>query len=326
MILPNFGEYPHTNNECKYKWINQNNTIFVLLKIGALHLSGMLEMTSIIVIKIKIMQYDPIKKSLGKVFNSTPFLRKSFYGMLDLLFLRAWYSNRELKNMAKRSDAPQNILDAGSGYGQHTYRLARIFKKANITGYDIKQEQIDDCNGFMKTQQLDDRVRFEYADLTNFSVEDKFDLIISCDVMEHIEEDVAVFKSFYKTIADNGTLLITTPSDEGDHEDEHGEHHGDAAFIDEHVRDGYSPRDLEEKLRVAGFTNIDIKYTYGTPGKLAWKLSMKWPIQILGASKVFFILLPFYYILTYPWAFVLNYIDTKTEQKVGNGILAIVKK
>ena len=37
------------------------------------------------------MQYDPIKRSLGTVFNNNPLLRKLFYRLLDLLLLRAWH-------------------------------------------------------------------------------------------------------------------------------------------------------------------------------------------------------------------------------------------
>ena len=43
------------------------------------------------------MQYDPIKRSLGKVFNKNPFLRKLFYQLLDLLLLRAWHIRKELR-------------------------------------------------------------------------------------------------------------------------------------------------------------------------------------------------------------------------------------
>jgi 2-polyprenyl-3-methyl-5-hydroxy-6-metoxy-1,4-benzoquinol methylase len=33
----------------------------------------------------------------------------------------------------------------------------------------------------------------------------------SVDVMEHIEEDVEVFKNFYQSLKDGGVLLISTP-------------------------------------------------------------------------------------------------------------------
>ena len=52
------------------------------------------------------MQYDPIKHSLGKVFNSTPFLRKVFYRLLDLLLLRSWHIRRELKKLLQEHAVP----------------------------------------------------------------------------------------------------------------------------------------------------------------------------------------------------------------------------
>ena len=43
------------------------------------------------------MQYDPIKRRLGHLFNRTPTLRILFYRLLDLLLLRSWHIRRELK-------------------------------------------------------------------------------------------------------------------------------------------------------------------------------------------------------------------------------------
>jgi hypothetical protein len=48
---------------------------------------------------------------------------------------------------------------------------------------------------------------------------------------------------------------------------------------------------------------------------------MKYPIQLLGVSKLFFIIIPFYYIITYPFAFVLNYLDTVMTHKTGTGLI-----
>ena len=272
------------------------------------------------------MQYDPIKRTLGTFFNSLPFLRIIFYKLLDWLFLRAWYVNRELRKIAAEHSDQFEILDAGSGYGQYSYRMAKLFPKASIYSVDVKTEQIEDCNQFFAQQGLSDRVKFDFADLTKFTSDQKFDLILSVDVMEHIVEDRAVLKNFYNVLSDDGLLLITTPSDAGDHDEEHGEHQASAAFVDEHVRDGYNIDELKEKLATAGFTRVDVKFTYGKPGKLAWKLSMKWPIQVLNFSKVFFILLPFYYIVAYPIAALLNYIDTKGEHTIGNGLLVKARK
>ena len=181
------------------------------------------------------MQYDPIKRSLGSVFNRSPFLRKLFYRLLDLLLLRSWHIKKALKQWKKGVGNDANILDAGSGFGQYVYHFSTMHPNWKIKGVDVKEEQIEDCNHFFKQIGLQGRINFEYADLTKFSEPETYNLILSVDVMEHILEDVLVFQNFYKSMKAGAMLLISTPSDQGGSEvhDEEA-----SSFIDEHVRDG----------------------------------------------------------------------------------------
>lgn len=263
------------------------------------------------------MQYDPIKRSLGDVFNKNPFLRKLFYHLLDLLLLRTWHIHDELKKWKSSNNSkPVKILDAGAGFGQYSYYLSEE-KNHNILAVDVKDEQVADCNRFF--QQIGrNNVVFEVADLTQFQKPDTYNLILSVDVMEHILEDVLVFKNFCASLKDGGMLLISTPSDQGGSDVHEG---SDSSFIEEHVRDGYNVKDIEDKLKSAGFTKVDVRYSYGAPGKIAWRLSMKYPILMLGASKLFFVVLPFYYLITYPFSFVLNYFDMTMNHPTGTGLI-----
>ena len=269
------------------------------------------------------MQYDPIKRSLGNVFNRTPALRKLFYRLLDLLLLRSWHIRREIRILKSDGFNPRDIADAGSGFGQYVFYLSNKFPSARITGLDIKQEQVDNCNSFFSSINRQEKVSFEYADLTTLDVNEAYDLILSVDVMEHIEDDRTVFKRFYKGLKPGGVLLISTPSDQGG-SDVHHEHA--ESFIDEHVRDGYGFGEIEEKLKEAGFSNIHISYSYGNPGKISWKLSMKYPILLANASKLFLLLLPFYYLITYPFCFLLNLADVRQDHTTGTGLIVRCKK
>ncbi|MBN2807521.1 MAG: class I SAM-dependent methyltransferase [Prolixibacteraceae bacterium] len=270
------------------------------------------------------MQYDPIKRSLGSVFNKSTGLRKMFYRLLDGLLLRSWHVRRELRKWK----APENpvILDAGSGFGQYTYRMSQYFPSALIKAVDVKEEQILDCNQFFLKLKLNSRVIFEKADLTTFTEPGQYDLILSVDVMEHIEEDVKVFHNFYESMADNGLLIISTPSDQGGSDThEHG-HDEVTGFIDEHVRDGYNMEEIKEKLRNVGFSKVHARYQYGKPGHLSWLLSMKYPILLLGVSKIFFVILPFYYLLVFPVSALLNWFDVKIEHAKGTGLIVTAYK
>jgi SAM-dependent methyltransferase len=268
------------------------------------------------------MEYDPIKRWLGNVFNRTLLLRKLFYSLLDLLLLRAWHVNKELRSLKKRLHSGNiRILDAGSGFGQYSYRMSRIFPGSVIKGVDVKDEQIDDCNRFFSLAGLHKRVIFEYSDLATFIEPYSYDLILSVDVMEHIEKDELVFSNFYKSLRNNGVLLISTPSNLGGSDVHEYDQSMVQGFIGEHVRDGYGITDITKKLNQVGFTEVEARYTYGSPGSLSWKLSMKYPILMLDKSKVFFILLPFYYLITFPFCIILNYLDVNIRNKTGTGLL-----
>jgi hypothetical protein len=117
---------------------------------------------------------------------------------------------------------------------------------------------------------------------------------------------------------EGGILLISTPSDQGG-SDVHDDH--EDSFIDEHVRDGYNIVDIEQKLRTAGFSDVHAGYSYGTPGKISWRLSMKYPVILLNTSKLFYLLLPFYYAVTFPFSLLLNFLDVRLPHKSGTGLI-----
>lgn len=269
------------------------------------------------------MQYDPIKRKLGVVLNRTPAFRKLFYRMLDLLLLRSWHIRKVLRQIEKEKKGPLSVLDAGSGFGQYDYYMARRHKDWHIKGVDVKPEQIADCNAFFDKIGLKN-ARFAEADLTAFDEKETYDLVLCVDVMEHIEEDERVLKNFCHAIKKDGMLLISTPSDRGGSDVHHHDHEeeGTHSFIDEHVRDGYGIREIADKMKRAGFSKTEVYYQYGPAGKLAWKLSMKYPIIILNTSYLFFIILPFYYLLTFPFVLILNYFDVKGKHSTGTGLIA----
>ena len=233
------------------------------------------------------MQYEPIKRSLGRFFAGSLFLRKTLYFLLDLLLLRTWHVKKALRKIASQFPGDASVLDAGSGFGQYSWRMSRKNRHWKINAIDINKEQIDDCNLFFRKTGLAGRVVFKTGDLTALNEINCYNLILSVDVMEHIEEDVLVFKNFYKSLKNDGILLISTPSDKGG-SDVHGSN--EESFIDEHVRDGYSIKDITEKLSLAGFRTIEAGYTYGKPGNISWRLSMKYPIKMLNISYLFFLL------------------------------------
>lgn len=267
------------------------------------------------------MKYDSIKKVFGNIVSKRIFLRKVFYVLLNLMFLRTWHVRKAIRKMFKPNEKLQ-ILDAGMGFGQYTYFMAKRFKASDILAVDVKEEQVEDCRYFFTKCGLSN-ASFDIGDLTKIDLNDKFNFILCVDVMEHIDDDELVFRNFSEALKKSGKLLVNTPSNFGGsdvHDDE------DESFIEEHARSGYSKEDITEKLERTGMKVINFKYTYGKFGTIAWRLGIKYPMLIVGVSKILILMLPVYYLFTLWLVLTLNWLDTITKNEEGTGIVVVAEK
>ncbi|MGA7161274.1 MAG: class I SAM-dependent methyltransferase [Bacteroidota bacterium] len=268
------------------------------------------------------MHYDPIKNVIGNVARTSPLVRRIFYIVLGIMFLREWYVKRALRKVLGGKREPFMMFDAGSGFGQYSYYCAKQFPSATIYAVDVKEEQIADCRFFFSKRKFNN-VSFGVEDLTIPKHTNRFDFILSVDVMEHIQDDVQVFKNFFQALKPGGKVLINTPSNLGG-SDAHDEN--ETSFIGEHARNGYSVDDITRKLKSAGFQMEKVTYTYGPIGSVAWRLGIKYPMLMLNKSKLNFVLLPFYYILTLWLTLLLMYADYKFPNTRGTGLLVVAAK
>ncbi len=267
------------------------------------------------------MKYDPIKKVFGNAVANNSFLRKIFYWLLDLMFLRSWHVRKKVRELYPKN-TKMDIFDAGMGFGQYTYFMAKRFPDSSILAVDVKDEQVEDCRKFFSKCGYNN-VRFEIADLTKIDYKDKFDFILCVDVMEHIVEDELVFKNFYNALKKGGKLLVNTPSNLGGsdaHDDD------DESFIEEHARIGYSKEDITDKMNRAGLEVESFDYAYGKYGTISWRFGIKYPILMAGASKFFILLLPIYYLFTLWFVLILMWLDVHTYNKEGTGVLVVAQK
>lgn len=271
------------------------------------------------------MFYDPIKDRLGRVFSTHPVLQKCFYAMLNVVFLRAWYVRREVRRLmgALPADRTVRVLDAGTGFGQYAYFIASEFPNSDVLAVDIKTDYLDNGRRFIDRTAVGHRVRFAKADLTVLDLDSDFDLVLSVDVMEHIEDDRTVFRNFERVLKPGGYVVINTPSDQGGSDVRDSR---EQSFIQEHVRPGYSRTELTGKLQESGFEIVKCIYTYGRYGSRAWRLLVKWPMQMLSRTSMSIALLPVYYAAALPAGSLLNALDVQDNNETGTGLLVVARK
>lgn len=270
------------------------------------------------------IDYDPLKSVLGRIVARNVLLRRLFYLALGMLFLRQWHVRVQLGRIARaRRVEIKGILDAGAGYGQYSYRLAKLFPEARVLAVDVKAEQIEDGRWFSeKVGQKN--VEYALGDLTAFRRDDFADLAVSVDVMEHIEDDEAVFRNVFATLRTGGQFLIATPSAEK--ETVPGEEFH--SVIGEHVRTGYTEREFREKITRAGFIVEKLRRTY-TPvwGTLSWHILQRIPVRLLTISKLFAVIVVPWMIVLYPIAALCMAIDILNSKSArGGGWLMVARK
>ena len=266
------------------------------------------------------MDYESIKKDFNAVIGRNPLFTRLFYFIFGRLFLRVRYVKKALSGLIAKIDSEKTkILDAGCGSGVYSYYVAKRFKNVEVLAGDIQQTHIDNFSYFIAKTKLKN-ISVELTDLTKMSFENEFDMAISVDVMEHIIDDTKVFLNIHRALKDKGILLLHTPHVSGNSKAHEG------AFNDDHVREGYSAGEITDKLKSVGFNDVSYVITYGKYGQTAWRFLQKIPIFLAAKSKLFYILMPFYLIVVYPISEILMFLDTKTRNTMGGGILVTARK
>jgi 2-polyprenyl-3-methyl-5-hydroxy-6-metoxy-1,4-benzoquinol methylase len=272
------------------------------------------------------VDYDPVKDRLGSFFWRTPARTKLFYRALDTVFLRSWYVRRTLRALIGAAPAgqPFRVLDAGTGFGQYAYWLVKTFPQVTVHAVDIKDDYLERARHFLAQTPYAARVTFGVVDLTQPMAEaDAYDLFLSVDVMEHIEDDRAVFRNARQVLRAGGHIVVNTPSDQGG---SGVTAEGEQSFIGEHVRDGYPLAELTEKLETAGLRVTEQTYTYGPYGSAAWQMLVRWPITALNATWASAVALPLYYAVAAPLGLALNAVDLRHDNATGTGLLVAAQK
>ena len=259
-----------------------------------------------------------MKKYLRGIIGRNVPLRKLFYKSLGVLFLREWYVKRAIRKLPLAGREDVEILDAGSGFGQYSYYCAKQFSTASVLGLEVVPGHVSDCNRFARSAGLQ-RLRFEEFDITHLEYQDRFDLVLSVDVLEHIENDRDLISRFFDALKPDGHLVISTPT-------VYRSHHDDAGFVGEHVREGYQEEEIVGLFSAAGFRLESIVYGYGKWGDLSWRIGMRNAMRLAsrgGCLRFFGIL---YLFLVSPVVLPLMGLDFIWKNRRGTSIIVVAQK
>jgi SAM-dependent methyltransferase len=118
-----------------------------------------------------------------------------------------WYRGRRtvLEGViaGMRLPARARILDAGCGSGRNMVELAR---HGTVTGIEVSETSV--C--LARARGVGDVIAGSVLDMP-FAA-DGFDLAVTLDVIEHLEDDLGALRELRRTVAPGGSLLVTVPA------------------------------------------------------------------------------------------------------------------
>jgi 2-polyprenyl-3-methyl-5-hydroxy-6-metoxy-1,4-benzoquinol methylase len=127
------------------------------------------------------------------------------YGAVFSIALNKPTPNKDrIVHLFSKELSKKKILDAGCGNGDFLISCARLLPVIALVGIDTFAENIE-----FSTPAL----RFMKADLTSFEIGEKFDVVMSDNVYEHLApaDGEAYLRSIYNTLSPSGKLIILTP-------------------------------------------------------------------------------------------------------------------
>lgn len=117
------------------------------------------------------------------------------------------------ESLAKAIPAGGNILDVGCGNGVISRHLGQF--GYNVLGIDISDKTI----AVAKSKNKLPNVRFEVISAEDLIAQGKqFDAVICSEVLEHLNQPEILLKTLYRSLKDEGTLVVTVPNGKGPRE------------------------------------------------------------------------------------------------------------
>ena len=167
------------------------------------------------------------------------------------------------------------FLDAGAGFGRHAYEAAR--RGARVVALDYAEDETTTTRatfaamfeaGEITADRLAGVLR---GDATRLPFRDgSFDVIVTSEVLEHIQDDVTALAELSRVLKPGGTFAATVPSwfPEKVNWMLSDEYH--APFVEGgHVRI-YSSTELRAKVRAAGLAVIGSHRSHGLHSPYWW--------------------------------------------------------
>lgn len=251
-----------------------------------------------------------------QIYNpSYSILEKRYIAAVGMPIVGLRIRARNVFSLIPKDRAYERILDAGSGSGVFSFQLARLFPGARVLGVDLLQEPVEACLHMVQKSRTPN-VSFRWGSVEDIPEEGLFDLILCVDLLEHIQDDMAALKGLFRSAAPGAVLVLHVPALYRRYPVWKKTLNFD---VETHVRTGYEPHEIREKVLRSGFLIRKMGFTYGFWETLANNISYMITRARMKNRKL--------YALAFPFLYSISLLGFRARpKKLGAGIFIVAER
>ena len=242
---------------------------------------------------------------------------------------RSWRIRRVLNNVLSELSNGSHVLDAGCGDGQFLLWAGKKFPNITINGIDIKKGNLDIINSYIKKKYINN-ILLQHGNLLDIYPNEKCALIYCISTLYMLEDDNALFQSWYNNTPKNCKIILYHPINNKIELDCYAKLRNNAITYEKEndVDKIYTYSELENLFKKTGWDIEFEEFGMGYLGRIGHELYSYLFLKVVNTSN--YLLLAFWFIsilIIAPISIILQMLDYLLNRyKSDNSVLFILKK
>lgn len=244
-----------------------------------------------------------------------------------ILLQRNQVTSAFIHKIASALPAGSVVIDAGCGDGQHLLPCWHTFPELHFRGVDKNRDHIYFGKKYCESFPQKAPIRFFQQNLEELQFSNEADMILCIGILQYIEEDSLVIKNFHKALKTNGILIVYTPVNGRIILPVYRYFFNRVQHYEktQQRRRVYTAKEITEKIRTAGFSVQQKKFTYGPLGIFGHEV-YSLLLMGMGSSGIWSWIFSGLLLILLPFIVAIIWTDRLVPKKNGNGMIIVAEK
>ncbi len=153
-----------------------------------------------------------VVEAVETVYHSEEEMSAYMYGLglSQFLWPNHYFMYSYFIDVISKLNDVKTYLEIGPGHGLFLVESLKRFKSADFTAVDISPVSVSITQKVVKEFSPQTKCRFINCDVREFVEDYKYDVIVMCEVLEHLEDPNEILQKVKALLNPGGTAFITT--------------------------------------------------------------------------------------------------------------------